>query len=157
MTKKEFRQSLPLLGYDASDTAAIDAIFDELDADGSGSLVQSELFAKLRQGLSVEIAAELRAGAVEFETEAKNRIALRSWAPVEGDDAAAQEEAARRLQARQRERKGLSKPNASSTTEEEEKAAVAIQACVRGKLGRKQVHHASESITQAADGPGESE
>ena len=81
MTKKEFRQSLPLLGYDASDTAAIDAIFDELDADGSGSLVQSELFAKLRQGLSVEIAAELRAGAVEFETEAKNRVALRSWAP----------------------------------------------------------------------------
>ena len=37
-----------------------------------------QLFAKLRHGLSIELAAELQEGAVEFDVEAKNRTALRS-------------------------------------------------------------------------------
>ena len=56
----------------------MDALFDELDADGSGSVDYAELSAKLRAGLDVEIAAELQEGAVAFDTTAANRFALRT-------------------------------------------------------------------------------
>ena len=38
MTKTEFRSALPMLGFDSSDSAMIDALFDQLDVDASGSL-----------------------------------------------------------------------------------------------------------------------
>jgi Ca2+-binding EF-hand superfamily protein len=77
VTKEEFRACLPLLGFDASDSETIDAIFDEIDLDGSGALDYDELRASLRQGAHVAIDEVLREGAVAFETSAKNAIATR--------------------------------------------------------------------------------
>ena len=60
VTKEEFRNSLPLLGFDTSQSEVIDQIFEELDEDGSGTLDYDELSAKLRQGLCAEIADVLQ-------------------------------------------------------------------------------------------------
>ena len=60
VSKEEFRQALPLLGFDAGDTEVIDEIFDELDEDGSGTLQYEELWSKLRQGADIELAASLQ-------------------------------------------------------------------------------------------------
>lgn len=40
VTKEEFRATLPLLGFDSSSESrsVVDSIFDEIDADGSGSV-----------------------------------------------------------------------------------------------------------------------
>ena len=47
ISKSEFRGALPVLGFDATDHTAIDALFDVLDVDGSGSVEYGELAAKL--------------------------------------------------------------------------------------------------------------
>ena len=77
VTKSEFRAALPLLGFDASATAAIDAVYAELDDNGNGFVEYEELNKALRRD-DVELAAELKAGAVAFDVEARNRISLRT-------------------------------------------------------------------------------
>ncbi len=82
VTKAEFRRALPLLGYDASDTGAIDDLFDELDLDLSGELRYEELKELLTMDRlaerGLELAAALQDGALgEIETTAKNRHSLR--------------------------------------------------------------------------------
>ena len=81
VTKGEFRAVLPLLGFDASKTAACDAVFDEIDAAGKkdGAIEYGELEAALRRD-DIELAAELRVGAVAFDREAKNALELRTTA-----------------------------------------------------------------------------
>ena len=76
VTKAEFRATLPLLGFDSSNTAVVDGIFDKIDADKSGSVEYSELGTSLRRD-DIVLSAELQAGAVKFDVEAKNKIALR--------------------------------------------------------------------------------
>jgi Ca2+-binding EF-hand superfamily protein len=49
VTKPEFRGALPLLGFDSSDSGIVDALFDELDADGGGTLEYEEVFEKLER------------------------------------------------------------------------------------------------------------
>ena len=83
--KSEFRAALPLLGFDVSDGPALDTIFDELDADGSGAIEYGELGALLKRD-DIELSAKLRDGAVAFDTESKNRIALRRDEALEADD-----------------------------------------------------------------------
>ena len=68
VSAKEFRQALPMLGLQVEREDAI-ALFNEWDADGSGQLDYKELQKVLRPGASVELAAELQAGAAgEIET-----------------------------------------------------------------------------------------
>ena len=78
VTKKEFRAALPLLGFDASSTEAIDGLFDTFDADASGKVEFDELHRLLRQGASVVLAEELQDGAAgEISTDRSNKISLR--------------------------------------------------------------------------------
>ena len=78
VARKEFGAALPLLGFGSDGRSAIEALFDALDADGSGTLEYEELNAALRRD-DVELSAELQAGAMgEIEVDAKNRIALRT-------------------------------------------------------------------------------
>jgi Ca2+-binding EF-hand superfamily protein len=49
VSKAEFRKVLPLLGFDAGGTPALDALFDTFDADASGTVEYAEL-ARLLQG-----------------------------------------------------------------------------------------------------------
>ena len=53
-----------------SDLFKARTIFDELDANGNGSIEYAELNSALRAGTSVELSAELKAGAVEFDRDA---------------------------------------------------------------------------------------
>ena len=79
----EFKAALPLLlGLDAREVSpAMDALFARIDEDGSGTLEYAELHKLLRQGASIELATELRDGAMgEIERTAKNNIATRSHA-----------------------------------------------------------------------------
>ena len=76
ITKAEFGGALPLLGFDASRTDLTDELFKMFDSDGGGTLSFDELNQKLRQGAAVELAAELKAGAVgAIELKARNKIA----------------------------------------------------------------------------------
>ena len=76
ITKAEFGAALPLLGFDASRTDLTDELFKMFDSDGGGTISFDELNQKLRQGAAVELAAELKAGAVgAIELKAKNKIA----------------------------------------------------------------------------------
>ena len=76
ITKAEFRGALPLLGFDASRTDLADELFKTLDSDGGGTISFDELNQKLRQGAGVELAAELKAGAVgAIELKARTKIA----------------------------------------------------------------------------------
>ena len=76
ITKAEFGGALPLLGFDASRTDLTDELFKMFDSDGGGTISFDELNQKLRQGAAVELAAELKAGAVgAIELKARNKIA----------------------------------------------------------------------------------
>ncbi|KOO40407.1 hypothetical protein Ctob_015365 [Chrysochromulina tobinii] len=82
VSKAEFRSALPLLGYDGSNTDAIDSVFDELDLDGSGEIRYDELKALLTvdrlADRGMELAAVLQDGALgEITATAKNRHSLR--------------------------------------------------------------------------------
>ena len=82
VSKAEFRRALPLLGYDGSNTDAIDNVFDELDLDGSGEIRYDELKALLTvdrlADRGMELAAVLQDGALgEIAATAKNRHSLR--------------------------------------------------------------------------------
>ena len=82
VSKAEFRRALPLLGYDGSNTDAIDSVFDELDLDGSGEIRYDELKALLTvdrlADRGMELAAVLQDGALgEITATAKNRHSLR--------------------------------------------------------------------------------
>jgi len=52
ISKREFRAALPFLGFDNRDTAAIDAIFDEMDVDRSGGVEYSEMSSMMRRRLN---------------------------------------------------------------------------------------------------------
>ena len=85
VSKAEFRAALPLLGFAASNTSTIDAIFDAIDAASNrdGAIEYDELEKALRRD-DIVLAAELQAGAVEFDREAKNAIELRKDGPRDG-------------------------------------------------------------------------
>ena len=61
----------------------LDALFETIDRDGSGSIDYAELNAVLRQGLGVALKSDavdvrkLKAGEVGFEKESKNKLSLR--------------------------------------------------------------------------------
>ena len=74
----EFYHALLGSGIDC-DRAIANAVFASLDADGSGEVDYRELHEALRQ--KTELDEVLQAGAVEFETEAKNAIDLRRDGP----------------------------------------------------------------------------
>ena len=60
VTKQEFHRLLPLLGFDAGGTAAVDELFDTFDADQGGSIDYEELHKLLRkelQDVKEEVAA----------------------------------------------------------------------------------------------------
>jgi len=61
--KKEFRKAIAALGYTAP-KSDVNAIFDSMDKDKSGQIEYNELNKALRSGGNVELAPELRAGAV---------------------------------------------------------------------------------------------
>ena len=77
---KEFYRALTLLGLKPS-RAESDELFKRFDTDGSGTIEFEELKKALHRTGSVEIDAVLRAGAVAFEREAKNRFATRKNGP----------------------------------------------------------------------------
>ena len=77
VSKSELRAALPLLGFDASNTAIIDGLFDSIDVDKSGTIEYAELGAKLRGRDDIVLDEELREGAVKFDREAKNKHELR--------------------------------------------------------------------------------
>ena len=77
VSKKEFRQVLPIVGVRVARTDA-DALFDTLDVDGSGAIDYRELYHHLRAGSTVELDASLQVGAAgEITLAAQNQIALR--------------------------------------------------------------------------------
>jgi Ca2+-binding EF-hand superfamily protein len=52
ITKEEFRKVLPMLGFDGGGTEALDALFDQLDADLGGTIDYEELHRLLRKELA---------------------------------------------------------------------------------------------------------
>jgi len=76
VTRAEFREVLPLLGFDASHGEMIDELFSALDASGDGTLELEEMDRALRRD-DIVLKAELQTGAVAFEVESRNRIELR--------------------------------------------------------------------------------
>lgn len=85
VSRSEFRAALPLLGFDVSDGPALDTVFDDLDVDGSGVIEYAELSALLKRD-DIELSGKLRDGAVAFDTDSKNRIALRRDESLDADD-----------------------------------------------------------------------
>lgn len=80
ISKREFVRALALLGlHVGSDEAG--ALFDAFDADLSGTVDFEEMSKALRRRATVEIDAKLQAGAVQFERQAKNKIATRKNGP----------------------------------------------------------------------------
>ena len=76
--KAEFTAALPLLGFDGSKAWVLEELFDRLDENGNGSLEYEEMHHQLRRD-DIVLREDLRAGAVEFETEAKNFYELRGY------------------------------------------------------------------------------
>ena len=76
--KAEFTAALPLLGFDDSKAWVLEELFDRLDENGNGSLEYEEMHHQLRRD-DIVLREDLRAGAVEFETEAKNFYELRGY------------------------------------------------------------------------------
>ena len=60
ISKREMRRAMPLLGFHAP-RSAVDALFDSMDPDGSGSISYDELNSLLRRGNEIKLAAELQA------------------------------------------------------------------------------------------------
>jgi len=54
VTKQEFRKVLPLLGFDAGGTEALDELFETFDADKGGTVDYEELHKLLRKELKEE-------------------------------------------------------------------------------------------------------
>ena len=65
VTKREFREALPLLGFGQGGHSAIDALFDQLDASGDGKLEYAELAAKLSRQVA-PMAAKVHPPAQNF-------------------------------------------------------------------------------------------
>ena len=59
--RREFRQAIRAMGFDAP-REEVDAIFDEVDADGSGKVSYRELHKLLRRGSTISLAPVLRPG-----------------------------------------------------------------------------------------------
>ena len=77
---KEFSKALTVLGL-AFSPEAVEKLFAEIDADGSGEVDMKELNRKLRVGASIELDAELQDGAMgEIVVGASNAFALRKAA-----------------------------------------------------------------------------
>ena len=76
VSKREFRAALPILGF-TNDKSVADAVFGELDSNGSGMIEYEELNKKLRQGAgsSDELAPSLQPRAVSFQVREKGASA----------------------------------------------------------------------------------
>ena len=75
ITRKEFRQAMPMLGLDVPRTV-LDELFGSWDPDGSGSIEMNELMKALREDHALD--PKLRAGgAGAIETASTNQFALR--------------------------------------------------------------------------------
>jgi hypothetical protein len=138
VSKAEFRSALPLLGYDGSNTDAIDSVFDELDLDGSGEIRYDELKALLTvdrlADRGMELAAVLQDGALgEITATAKNRHSLRHGdvrerrkaEEVEEAEAAAEAKVARKAVAAEAEAARAANEAQALRREEEARAAAA--------------------------------
>ena len=78
ITRKEFRQAMPMLGLDVP-RKVLDELFDSWDPDGSGSIEMNELMKALREDHALD--PKLRAGgAGAIETASTNQYALRKEA-----------------------------------------------------------------------------
>ena len=82
--KVEFRRALPALGFKVEKSLA-EELFDQFDSDRSGEIsveeLQKMLGASLAASKGVELDDNLKAGAVKFTMEAKNKYALRVGLP----------------------------------------------------------------------------
>ena len=78
--EKELFHALTLLGLNISRGDAKE-LFIALDTDGSGTVEFEELKRALHDGASVELDSALRAGAVSFSTDSKNKVGLRKNGP----------------------------------------------------------------------------
>lgn len=151
VSRREFSAALPALGFATDDDTArfIDEIFVEIDADASGSIDYSELHAALRIRDDVQIASDLKPGAAgSIETEARNRLSLRSQPGLD----AASTAAVCKVQALQRRRRAEREWRASLA--ERDVAATQIMAARRGMQARRrvkeQLHHDEKAQFMAA-------
>ena len=78
--KTELFRALTLLGLEVT-RGETDDLFESLDADSSGTIEFEELKRALHSSATVELDAALRAGAVAFEMDQKNKFALRKHGP----------------------------------------------------------------------------
>ena len=75
VSKSEFRHSLPLMGFDASQTEVIDAVFDELDEDGSGTIEFEEfLVIMARRIITTQGEMELEQALLLFKPDESGRV-----------------------------------------------------------------------------------
>ena len=83
ISRQEFRKCLPLLDLPPESvlvmSAHVDALFDEIDKDGSGVIDFTELSSSLRRN-DIVLDDELRDGAVAFSTDRRNRYGIRKHA-----------------------------------------------------------------------------
>jgi Ca2+-binding EF-hand superfamily protein len=78
ITKDEFRNVLPLLGFDRSSSVELDALFDTFDKDAGGTIDYEELHALLRKELEPGVDAEIAqrdAAAVKLQSIHRGRSA----------------------------------------------------------------------------------
>lgn len=104
VSKREFRQALPLLGLKDVSRAEADELFDSLDRDHSGELAYAELSAKLRKRVDPEEVARIRREKEKAQkAERDARRAEREAAVLErgGTRKAAKQEALRELRRRE--------------------------------------------------------
>ena len=73
ISRREFRQALPLLGLRAVSRAEADELFDSLDRDRSGELEYAELHAKLRKRVDPEEVARIRREKERAQRDARER------------------------------------------------------------------------------------
>jgi len=74
--RNEFCNAVSRLGFDAP-RCIVEEVFDEMDTDGSGSLTFDELYKQLRQGSSVKLDKQLRAGEVAMDLTRDQKNSLR--------------------------------------------------------------------------------
>ena len=150
VTKKEFAEALPSLGFDNPDRAFADGIFDTIDFDKDGVINYEELGKALRQRSAATMlqsvsrgGKERKGGVVELVKQKKQKAAVTLQATARGGkvrkEQRAQEKAAVALQATARGSHARKEAQAvKQTRQAQAAAAVALQATARGGKVRKE-------------------
>ena len=86
ISRSEWAVALPkALGSSVSASQAL-ALFDQFDTDRSGDVDFDELHALLRRGADIELEANLRAGAIDFDRDIKQRHEVRKATGKQGSN-----------------------------------------------------------------------